>query len=112
MLTSYHVELKSHTNHDQMLNISKCPQKRARKDTISTAQNCRMLTQDGCVLKSTSCLLLFARADSGKGISWRLGHNFCGYGDQLGSIPYCLELLRNGEFSIIVTLRDQDIHLR
>lgn len=41
MLTSHHVELKSHTkaNHEEMLNISKSPQRCARNDTV-TAQNC------------------------------------------------------------------------
>jgi hypothetical protein len=28
------------------------------------------------------------------------GHDLCRFGDQLGAIPYCLELLGNGEFSL------------
>lgn len=32
--------------------------------------------------------------------SWRSGHDFCGFGDQLGPIPCCLELFGNRKFSL------------
>lgn len=60
----------------------------------------------GATATSRSLMLLlvvcfFDGGDSGQGVRGSLrNHNFCRFSDQLGSIPCCLELFRNGKFSL------------
>lgn len=110
MLTSYHVERKSHTkaNHEEILNTSKCQWKRAKNDCFYSTELLEAKTKAVDATATSRSLMLLCYCccwevgfRSGGSVSlWRLTHDFCRFSDQLGSIPRCLELFRNRKFSL------------